>query len=481
MALPLLSFPNEILIHIISRIFNADLDNFTSTCKIIRALSAGTLREHRTRQKGFRHITYGRQYSPDRDSATWVHPTLMLRDLIHNDLLCYPVVLSLNKTNDDNTASDPDVDHGLRSLAKEVEPLIEMCTCFRGDEALSRGVLKEGDIGATLGLLLNVLPNLRDLKIIHYRERSPGNGSLKRILDRILTTTQNTPRGSIPCPSKLESVIFRRFDRVLNMADNETLSTYTPLFYLPSMRSICVDGTNTEESWAYPGVQSNINRLEIRELHTSTIKHDSLRAYLKTTQNLLQFKYVAIYANMAYDASRSQVKEIAQTVLEQAGHSLHYLYLTCWFINCGPDCVPLARAGGLFIGSLKAFRVLEGIQVGASMLVEPVETRDRILTDPVSARSGRVQRLIDILPSSIVGLLVIDEPRVTGSGNGVDIGAMLEGLPESKADLLPYLRGVTFKSDRPSQTVINSNLLDGCKEAGVKIDFFENREGMFTW
>lgn len=466
MVLFILSFPNEILIHIISQISNADLDNFTSTCRIIRALATDTLREHRNRQKEFRHIIYGRRdWLDERKSTEWVHPTLMLRDLVRGDLLCYPVIFSLNKNYGNDTDRYPDVDRALKSFVKDVGPLVEMCTCFDGDEDLSRGVLEEGDIGATLGLLLNVLPNLKKLEIKNHCERSLGNGSLKRILDSMLTTSQKPPRGSIQSTSKLESVLFRRRGGVHDRFSYGNLSTYTPLFHFPSMRYIRAQCLTSEDSWAYPGVQSHINRLEVREVPSSTVNHDSLRTYLKTTQNLLHFSYGVAYSRVRYDASRSQVKEIAQTVLEQAGHSLRYLCLYCL-----ADSVHLARAGDHFIGSLKAFRVLGEIQVGASMLVEPVETRERIFRDPASARSGRVQRLIDILTPSVVRIVIIGKIRFTESGSRFrdEVQTMLQGLPESKADLLPHLKNVTFKLDAP-HTTIDLKLLDACNEAEVEI------------
>ena len=485
MAISLLSFPNEILILIISQISNADLDNFTSACQRFQALGADTLREHRIRKQVFTHISCGNHIRLDENwmvgkEKTWGHPTLMLRDLIRDDLLCYPTTFSFNDPgsydafcddydSDSDSVSDSEngtdrcseVDRALKSFAKDVQPLIEMCPCFDGNEDLSRGVLG-GDIGATLGLLLNVLPNLRRLKIADFRERSLGEGSLKRILDNMLITSQNPQEGSTPPLSKLKSVIFKRHGTEVYKPDNVSLSTFAPLFYFPSMRVFRADYLRAnEDSWTYPGVLSHINRLEF---YMSTINDKDLKTCLKATQDLMHFEYVGD-CDVLYGQSRPPIRELTQTVLEQVGYTLRYLDIQCW-----ADHYNLCRAGGHFVGFLKAFRVLETVQVGGSMFVEPVETTDRIFADPVSTRKGRTRRLIDILPPSVVRITFNSEIGFPGSGIEGDVATMLQSLPESKADLLPHLELVTFDLNEPEETIIiDSELLHNCDKAGVKI------------
>lgn len=46
MSRRLLDLPNEILLNVIALVHNADLDNFTSTCKIIRNAAAEALHIH---------------------------------------------------------------------------------------------------------------------------------------------------------------------------------------------------------------------------------------------------------------------------------------------------------------------------------------------------------------------------------------------------------------------------------------------------
>ena len=85
MACLLLGLPNELLLQIIHSVANADLDSFTSTCKTLRSLADDALRGHRARKAMYAHITYGDPEEND-PRTTWVHPTLILRDLLRDDL-----------------------------------------------------------------------------------------------------------------------------------------------------------------------------------------------------------------------------------------------------------------------------------------------------------------------------------------------------------------------------------------------------------
>ena len=487
MVSSILQFPNEILTDIISRVFNGDLENFTLTSRRIHALAKRSLREHRIRQDDFRCITLGAprwlcEKTPGKKPTAWTHPTLMLLDLVRDDLLYYPWVLTINHCayesvewyedlyglnseadSDSDTDRYSDVDRALRSFADEFKPLIKACTYFNKDEELSRGVL-EGEIGATLGLLLNVLPNLRTLDITAYSERSSGTRIrvLNRVLDRMLNKSSKPARGSMPSLGKLETVIFKGRDSELDIINKSNLSSYTSLLHFPSIRYFFVKNLRAmEDGWTYPGHQSHISRIEF---DMSTMNNENLKIFLKTTHKLLNFKFQE-GSRVLSAPSGSQVKEIAQTVLEQAGHRLRHLDI----LSCDHRG-QLARAGAFFLGTLRAFRVLETIQINGSMLVEPVETRGRIYMDPATARSGQTRRFTDIFPSSIVRIKLVAETCVNGLGIGGDVAVMLQGLPERKTDLLPHLEVVVFELDEHlNMTTVESGLLHACNKIGVKI------------
>ena len=88
MAPSLLQLPYELFANIFPSVPNSDLENFTLTCKRIHALATKPLQEHGSRQNDFGRIAYG--YPKVKGEPSWVHPTLMLLDLFHDDLLYYP-------------------------------------------------------------------------------------------------------------------------------------------------------------------------------------------------------------------------------------------------------------------------------------------------------------------------------------------------------------------------------------------------------
>ena len=354
-----------------------------------------------------------------------------------------------------------EVPRALNDCAGDLQQLVKACPFFGEDEELSRGVL-EGDTGATLGLLLNVLPNLRTLRITDYIKRSPGADLLKRVLDRMLVASHNPLRGSILALDKLERVIFTGRCWSLH-SDDCYQSTYAPLLYFPSVRDFWVENLHAREySWTYPGVQSHISRMNH---YLSTVDIKNLKLFLKTTQNLLHFIYWEMFQFQLPDLPGFHVQQVAQTLLEQVGHSLRHLD-----IEYGRNKIQLARAGAFFIGSLKAFRVLETIRINGSLLVEPVETQDRIYSDPATARSGQTRRLTDFLPPSVVHIKFTAEQCVTGYGIGGDVAAMLQGLPEEKVNLFPHLEAVVFTLDEPwDTTAAQSVVLRACNEVGIKI------------
>ncbi|KAL8787425.1 MAG: hypothetical protein Q9213_002202 [Squamulea squamosa] len=454
--------PNEILLEIILRIPNADLDNFTSTCKTIRCLAASLIRKHRERKRLYAKIVYG---DPGRNNpnTTWYHPTLMLRDLLRDDMLCYPTELFIGDRNyedvdwddgDDGEGSSK-VHDALGSFHEDVEPLMRPIPYLNGDITLASGILNEGDIGATLGLLLNLLPNLTALKIIDYNVNSQGMRNLKQVLDGMLAKCNEcssvAERGSAVPLNKLRHVTFTRSARVM-MDDEWNLSTWAPLFYLPSMRSVRAEYVIAdEETWHYPGLRSKVEKLVL--LHAN-VGIGSLDTYLKDIENLQHFEFHYDLSSM--DAGYI-LRHVMHKLLVYAGHSLCYLEL-----GGGSIEAQYARAADLFIRSLKSFQCLETIRLESGMFIEPAQPEEGTAGQ---VTAGYARKLIDLLPKSAIRVVF---QETTGVGKDL-VGSMLHSLPESKVDLLPNLRSITFDSNMSLGELRGSVLLKACKESGVEV------------
>ncbi|KAI4247203.1 MAG: hypothetical protein L6R40_001546 [Gallowayella cf. fulva] len=471
----MLDLPNEVLLEIISNVRNADLDSFASTCKVLRTLAAPALREHRDRKELYAKITYG-QPKDKYEENFWLHPTLMLRHLLSHDLFCYPTSLAIRDHNypgaewddgrqydDDGTVihgqSRSDVDLALESFPKDVEPLIRPFSHLHRDVDLTSAILEDGDIGATLGSLLYLLPNLMTLNITDYNERSDGMANLKQILDDVLAASnqcsQNAAVASAPPLSKLNHVTFTRSD-CGNVGDNWELEMWAPLFYLPSMRTVRSDHLRApEEKWNYPRLRSKIEKLIISY---PDLGLTSLDTYLRDIENLRCFC-------LSNDHQRFKMREVVQKLLVYARHSLYRLELgTTGYFNESR----FTSAGAGFIGSLQAFEQLKIIHLEGPMFVEPVETEEKVMFSGSLKMLGRSCRLIDVLPPSIVSI-TIDLRASTGNLRDEHKAiAMLEGLPEGRKDLLPNLENITFITSGIAR-IKSSALLSACKEAGVAI------------
>lgn len=63
------------------------------------------------------------------------------------------------------------IDRALKSFPQDVAPLVRACPYLNDEyEDLAGAVLGEGDIGATLGFLLTLLPNLEMIHITDYNK-----------------------------------------------------------------------------------------------------------------------------------------------------------------------------------------------------------------------------------------------------------------------------------------------------------------------
>lgn len=479
MSIRLLNLPNEVLFQIISVTANADLDNFTLSCKTVRNLGAQTLREHRARKKLYEHIIYG---DPDknRKSTTWKHPTLMLRDLIDTDLLYYPLRLSIadhdhygvgwgdgnwddGRVYEDSGVDQDDhyseVDRVLESFPKDLGPMVRACPYLGDDQDILTGILEEGYIGATLGFLLTLLPNLMILNVRDYSTISDGAENLNLIIENILKVGYSSMFTMVdPRPlTKLERVTFTRSDEGV-AGDPWDLSMYAPLYYLPSMRFwwaqyICPE----RETWHFPGLCSSIERLSLNESEVDVI---SLNTYLKDTKHLRHFRCDVGGSGMHHIAC--SYRDIVQRLLRYTTHSLRSLELGN--DGCRPD---LARAGGHFLGSLKAFQALQRIKVQASMFIKPFEKLD---PGTITVKPGNPRKLVDMLPASAIRIVFASE-SLPEDEYGVDEDvaiAILKDLPEKRA-LLPKLENVEFHYKGGDDTEVDGALWRACRVAGVEI------------
>ena len=176
--------------------------------------------------------------------TTWRHPTLMLRDLVANDLLCYPTTLSISEygyggfdSGDDGVteSSYSEVAQELTSFPQSIGSLVKACPYLDKWGTIASGILDKGQVGATLGFLMTLLPNLTTLKAVGSElSVSYGSTNLRSVLENIrkicyCRKKKTTSRRVSPPLAKL---------RCLELTEDKAVRAYAPLFRLPSISTI---------------------------------------------------------------------------------------------------------------------------------------------------------------------------------------------------------------------------------------------------
>ncbi|KAL8751291.1 MAG: hypothetical protein Q9184_006115 [Pyrenodesmia sp. 2 TL-2023] len=265
--------------------------------------------------------------------------------------------------------------------------------------------------------------------------------NLKRILDRMVSATHSGMLGSHKKSTnsmcKLKNVTFTRSDGVVGEYGWD-LSMHAPFFYIPSMRSVRLEYLRAHaEVWNYPDLHSRIEKLDFYCPDTD-IK--SMDTYLEAIDDLAEFRYQQSQSDERLIGKTVSLADLVGRLAVHAGHSLRRLEL-----SDDRNTPVYEGSGGLFIGSLKPFQVLQSVRIEGSMLIKPVESEKFLLLNPVKGRQGTPPRLTDVRPASVTNI-TLSSNASTGHGlNGTVAILMLQDLPARKAEVLPSLKIVDLE------------------------------------
>ena len=139
------------------------------------------------------HLWPSRAVAESHDLGPSDSPTLLLRDFLYHDLLCYPRALYINyhehekvDLDDGRDVYDRDemivglvkrkVDRAMESFPRDVGPLPEACLYLYLDDGngktLTKSILREGAIEGTLGVLFTLLTDLGPLDTTYHNMSS---------------------------------------------------------------------------------------------------------------------------------------------------------------------------------------------------------------------------------------------------------------------------------------------------------------------
>ncbi len=371
----------------------------------------------------------------------------MLRDLLTSDLMSYPTSIYIGDHShhsagwDDGREYDrrrfnvdrsrdgtSEVDIALVPMLRDLEPLLTACPYLEEQDALKHCILKEGDIGATLGFILTLLPNLASIYITDYGCTSDGSENFNTVVRNIVAAGQSTGRSGIPSLSKLTHMSLIRSGRPA-FGNDWDLAFFWPFFHLPSLRSLRGQNINASgNDWSYARLRSHIEELDFDQ---SFIDPQSFDTYLKDIESLGKFRFHR-HLTIEWAGRECPLPRFVQSLVRFASHSLQNLEITVDFSSSTS-----AHGGFYFIGTLKALQVLEYLRVGGPMFMESAANKIALPYE-VLLPAARVHRLIDMLPASILRVEFNYEVKKS------ETAAMLAGLPELKGEHVPNLQAIQF-------------------------------------
>lgn len=319
----------------------------------------------------------------------------------------------------------------IKSVFPEINiPVCKMLTkAFQWDEAKVNNALQktvDGVRGAILGLLMVSLPAIRSISFKDYVWSDElWIDSMKSI------TGQQDPHSGSSKANLLMDVSELNLDdqkegHVVGMGFN-----IVPFLTLPSLRII--RGVHVSPA--------SFARSPIADLHghcwspvtelyldRSTLDVGRLGELLRCMQALKRFRYdQGLHTNDLYT---SKTDRIINELLEYTSCSLESLAVTSGFrVRDSKNLKP----------SLKAFRVLRNIDIPASFLIT---YRDYCSGSGASTLEAPpvndVPGLVEVLPASV------ETVRLNGAMSWEEVAALLIGLPEGKAEILPKLKEILF-------------------------------------
>lgn len=248
---------------------------------------------------------------------------------------------------------------------------------------------------------------------------------MKTIVDNLLTGSRASSLSStyVQPLGQLREFILTCSDR--NKYDcHSNLARHAPFFYLPSMRTVRLFGTQTAwDTWDYPGLYSEIETLSISH---SVLVTGSIENYLKLTKHLRSFRYT--FNSSLASSSRDRIPFIVEHLLKYASASLRYLHISGFIWDSDYD-----DYGGYPFGSLKDFQVLRSISIS----VAPFWSMGKQLRN-LQIESPRVS-LTEILPSSA------EQVVFANCLHTVEALATLQELSKKDQTQLLHLESVSFK------------------------------------
>lgn len=412
----------------------------------------------------------------------------------------YPRTLIVSHIEDDEeTISRPDFDFEEGQIADSdlvkivaqlgdrlLSKVLEMTRVLRLDT--SRGWISDwarfwtsdivlGDLVAATSLLVTLLPNLEKLRLVesfrHY-----DTEIFYATLDSLLEATEDPNRDltGLNLFKNLSEVGIHGCDEYAGV-DFQISRKFGALPSIRTIKGRRIDGEAGQYGGCFfhsPPPAEPASDITTVEFYQSSIDTASFYRCIEKIKSLRKFAY-DFWQPANPGPQDWEPRGIVGVLQLFASRTLVHLELT----GVTAIYTVIFRRGEPFIGSLRAFEVLNTLRLESLMLYKEVEGTDDRTPDEKSesnqigppeitehdwagGRNALVEpeRLVDILPASAKRL------RLVGELSNEEAMAMLADVVELKDERIPNLRRIFFEDVHSS-----SEILSMCEEASVKARF----------
>ena len=465
----LLSFPNELLDHIINDIHIDDIEAFSSCCKQIKLLAAARLEKHLVRKFSFPAVAIipTRPGQFVEGTVLGLIPTRLLQDfLMDEENTLYPCFMDIGVIHDNDDFKFEDQRRAyVTTYLEQHDGLEEKIVAkvmqihrnlFREESPIEAqdwiDRIKKGDPHAIAALLITLFPNVKTLVIFSPGHLGPDS-LLMRTLQRLaLAAAKNDPR-ALDVFSELSKI-----DLQGSRGNGINGNLIAPFMILPSMRFIKGCGMWWDcIVWPYGSVMSSVKEIS---LHCSTILPETWVDCLGRIETLERFIYDHEGPSMLWGP-----RLIVKALRKYAQRSLVHLELTLV-----ENDLHLEVAGAEpLIGTLRSFERLESIRLMTMMLFKQIDGEDIDESEDIMTTTSEnvvhpesmvePRRLVDFLPSSARKL------ELVGGLSDEEARDMFEDLPKLKRERLPNLCEIVLEDS----DILEQETKNLCKEAGIRL------------
>ena len=471
----ILNLPKELLRRIIHYVPRFDLLSLALCQKFIYAMTNEHLKQHLALRKRYSSLNFGcfnEEYDIDTCDDT-KSALLFLGHIIEDpEIAYYPTVVRMGGCfPEDEPTLDPD---GFKEIIETrqafitkhsdfLKTIIRECN-FITDEEKESPPIQDLNLRrevVAMAFLLTLLPKLKSLTMQRWSVADESY-HVRDLFQRVAGANLGiTSLGHDRALTQL-----REFSIDSTREFGDSMELFGQFALLPSMRVLRghkVAGMQFEWPRGFPPRSSQVTEVNIDH---GFISGGAFEALLSGISALKKFKYYhagSLWGGVKYDAAG-----IVEALRKYAGSTLQSLDLETYEELLDPEAdeedTSVEESAMQLVGSLGLFKALRSLRIENTAFQMPQHddntyTANEGISDKAEDEGPTMERLVDLLPRSIVSLTLIQVM------DDKDIQELLRDMAVLKTERLPQLKRITFEGSDPLTPDMKREL----KENGVML------------